>query len=83
MIWRVTPTIAGTWTVDYRIAAGLEGKAKAVTSDGNVPEGQFVVKISDVPPQTRVDDAGNVVPIKPGDIIGQAGSAEQRSEVGK
>jgi hypothetical protein len=83
MIWRVTPTIAGTWTVDYRIAAGLEGKAKAETPDGNVPEGQFVVKISDVPPQTRVDDAGNVVPIKPGDIIGQAGSAEQRSEVGK
>jgi hypothetical protein len=83
MVWRVTPTVAGTWTVDYRIAAGLEGKAKAETPDGNVPEGQFVVKISDVPPQTRVDDAGNVVPIEPGDIIGQAGSDEQRREVGK
>lgn len=81
MVWRLTPTIAGTYTIDYRIAAGLEGKAKAVTSDGSIPEGEFVVKISDVPPQTRVDDSGKVVPIKPTDIIGQAGSAKQRGEV--
>jgi hypothetical protein len=82
IIWSVTPVIAGTYTVDYRIAAGLEGKAVAVTNDGSVPEGEFVVQISDVPPQTRVDDSGKVVPIKPSDIIGQAGSAEQRGEVG-
>ncbi|MFN2611745.1 MAG: hypothetical protein ABR536_00065 [Solirubrobacterales bacterium] len=82
MIWRLTPTIAGTYTVNYKIAAGLEGKAKAVTSDGSIPEGEFVVKISDVPPQTRVDESGKVVPIKPTDIIGQAGSAQQRGEVG-
>jgi len=82
MIWRVTPVMAGNFTLSYTIAAGLNGKAKAVTADGSVPEGEFAVRISDVPPQTRVDDAGNVVPIKPNDIIGQAGSQEQRNEVG-
>lgn len=82
MIWRVTPVVAGTYTVRYKVAAGLNGKAVAVTPDGSVPEGEFVVRISDNPPQTRVDDSGKVVPIKPGDIIGQAGSNEQRGEVG-
>jgi hypothetical protein len=82
IVWSLTPVIAGTYTIDYRIEAGLEGKAVAVTNDGSVPEGEFVVRISDTPPQTRVDDNGKVVPITPSDIIGQAGSAEQRGEVG-
>jgi hypothetical protein len=82
IVWRVTPVQPGTYTVHYRIAAGLQGKAKAVTGDGSVPEGEFVVVISDVPPQTRVDDAGNVVPIQKGDIIGQAGTEQQKSELG-
>jgi hypothetical protein len=81
MVWNVTPVQAGTYTVHYRVAAGLQGKAKAVTGDGSVPEGEFVVRISSTPPQTRVDDSGNVVPINPGDIIGQAGSQEQKSEL--
>jgi hypothetical protein len=38
--------------------------------------------ITDVPPQTRVDNSGRVVPIQKGDIIGQAGSQEQKSELG-
>jgi hypothetical protein len=82
IVWRVTPVQPGTYTVHYRIAAGLQGKAVAVTGDGSVPEGEFVVVISDVPPQTRVDDAGNVVPIQKGDIIGQAGTEQQKSELG-
>jgi hypothetical protein len=82
IVWSLTPVIAGTYTIDYRIAAGLEGKAVAVTNDGGVPEGEFVVRISDTPPQTRVDDNGKVVPIKPTDIIGQAGTPQQRGEVG-
>lgn len=81
LVWRVTPVQAGTYTVHYRLAAGLHGKAVAVTDDGGVPEGEFVVQITDVPPQTRVNDAGEVVPIRKGDIIGQAGSEEQRAEV--
>jgi hypothetical protein len=81
IVWNVTPVQAGTYTVHYRVAAGLEGKAKAVTADGSVPEGEFVVRISSAPPQTRVDGSGRVVPINPGDIVGQAGSQEQKSEL--
>jgi hypothetical protein len=81
IIWNVTPVQPGTYTVHYRVAAGLNGKAKAVTADGSVPEGEFVVRIASTPPQTRVNDAGKVVPIKPSDIIGQAGNQEQKSEL--
>jgi hypothetical protein len=81
MVWNVTPVQAGTFTVHYRVAAGLQGKAKAVTADGSVPEGEFVVRISSAPPQTRVNNAGQVVPIKPSDIIGQAGNQQQKSEL--
>ena len=59
--WRVTPVEPGTYTIHYELAAGLGGKAKAVTSDGSTPEGEFVVTITDKPPNARVDDAGNVV----------------------
>lgn len=82
VVFQVTPVQSGTYTVHYRIAAGLQGKAVAVNADGSVPEGEFVVRITDVPPQTRVDDSGKVVPIEKSDLIGQAGSEEQRSELG-
>jgi hypothetical protein len=81
MVWNVTPVQGGTYTVHYRVAAGLEGKAKAVTGDGSVPEGEFVVRISTAPPQTRVDGSGKVVPINPSDIVGQAGNQQQKSEL--
>lgn len=81
MVWSVTPVQPGTYTVRYRVAAGLEGKAKAVTADGSVPEGEFVVRISNAAPQTRVDNSGKVVPISPNDIVGQAGTQEQKSQL--
>jgi hypothetical protein len=82
IVWNVTAVQGGTYTVHYRVAAGLEGKAKAVTANGSIPEGEFVVRISTAPPQTRVNDSGQVVPIKPNDITGQAGNAQQKAEVG-
>jgi hypothetical protein len=51
------------------------------TGDGSVPEGEFVVRISTAPPQTRVDGSGKVVPINPSDIVGQAGNQQQKSEL--
>jgi hypothetical protein len=81
MVWNVTPVQAGTYTVHYRVAAGLQGKAKAVTADGSVPEGEFVVRISSAPPQTQVDASGKVVPINPSDIVGQAGTKQQKSQL--
>jgi hypothetical protein len=81
IVWRLTPVQRGTYSVHYKLAAGLHGNAVALDSDGSPPEGEFIAQISDAPPQTRVNDAGEVVPIKPGDIIGQAGSDEQKQEL--
>jgi hypothetical protein len=60
MIWKVTPVRGGTYTVNYEVAAGLFGKAKAVTADGSKPSGKFLVTISTKPPQARVNDKGKV-----------------------
>ena len=40
IVWRVTPVQAGTYTVHYELAAGLNGKAKAVTDDGEPGQGR-------------------------------------------
>jgi hypothetical protein len=48
--WRVTPVRAGTYSVRYRVAAGLYGKAKVVdTATGEVPEGSFISRVSRKP----------------------------------
>ncbi len=83
IVWKLTAVQPGAYTIDYVVAAGLQGKAVAENTDGSVPEGEFVVVITNTPPQTRVDDNGKVVPIKKSDIIGQAGSQQQKSELGK
>jgi hypothetical protein len=65
-VWKVTPVQPGKYTLTYEVDAGLGGKAKAKTADGNQPSGSFVVQISDAPPQTRVNDQGQVVEIESG-----------------
>lgn len=64
-IWRVTPVKAGTYTVHYEVAAGLYGKARAVTTDGGKVGGEFVVTVTDRPPQTRVTASGRVETARP------------------
>jgi hypothetical protein len=59
--WRVTPVRAGTYTVHYEVAAGLTGKAKAVTPDGSPVKGEFSSTISAKPPQSCVTGSGKVV----------------------
>jgi hypothetical protein len=59
LVWRVTPVQAGTFTVRYELATGLDGKAKAV-ADGGPAAGEFAATISDKPPKTRVTDSGKV-----------------------
>ena len=46
------PGAGRSYTLRYIVAAGLDGKAKAVTADGGEVKGEFVVKITDVPPKT-------------------------------
>jgi hypothetical protein len=57
--WRLTAVKAGTYTVAYRVAPGLDGKAKP--AGGTRTRGTFTVTISDKPVPARVDDNGNVV----------------------
>jgi hypothetical protein len=76
VVWEVTPVKAGDYRLTYQVDAGLYGKAKAKTPDGGVPTGTFAVRISDVPPQTRVDGQGNVVPIAPGGPGGPGSSGQ-------
>ena len=61
-VFRVTPVVPGTYTVHYELAAGLDGKAKAVTDSGAPVEGEFVATITDKPKATAVDEQGRVVP---------------------
>ena len=76
--WKVTPVRAGDFTVHYRVDAGLGGRAKAVTSDDSPPIGEFAVRISATPPQTRVNDQGEVVQIQP-----SGGGGKQGGQRGK
>jgi hypothetical protein len=75
VVWKVTPVRPGSYTLTYRVDAGLHGKAIAVTDDGSPPAGSFSVTITDVPPQTRVNDAGQVVEIPSGGGAGRGGGA--------
>jgi hypothetical protein len=60
--WHVVPLKPGTHTVSYAIAAGLAGKAKAVSASGGPVKGSFTVEISSAPPATHVDPVtGRVV----------------------
>jgi len=64
--WRVTAVKSGVHSVRYKLAAGLDGKAKAVLAGGNrEPDGKFVIDISGKPAQARVDDDGKVVKTDP------------------
>jgi hypothetical protein len=62
LVWRVTAVQSGTHTVKWQVAAGLNGKAKAVLAGNRAPEGSFTVDISDRPARMRVDpQTGQVV----------------------
>ena len=54
-VWKVTPVRSGRHEVGYRVAAGLNGKAKAQIAGGDKAEGSFNVTITDKPSQATVD----------------------------
>jgi hypothetical protein len=61
-VWKVTPVQSGSHEVRFRVAAGLNGKAKAQGQGGNAAEGSFDVTISPKPAQATVDpDTGEVI----------------------
>jgi hypothetical protein len=60
--WKVTAIQPGTHTVKYRVAAGLNGKAKARVNGQDDFQGTFTVAISGKPAQSHVDpNTGQVI----------------------
>ena len=60
--WGLTAVRPGRHVVGWEIAAGINGKAKAVLQGGGgQPHGQFVVTISSRPTQAYVDQSGQIV----------------------
>jgi hypothetical protein len=57
--WKVTAVKGGDYTIDYSVFPGLDGKAEL--AEGARTEGSFEVSIDDTPPESRVDEDGNVV----------------------
>jgi hypothetical protein len=59
--WGVTAVRPGVHVVHYQIAAGLNGRARAVHAGGQPLSGTFVVSIGSKPRQSYVGDAGQIV----------------------
>jgi hypothetical protein len=59
--WDVTAVIAGKYALKYAVAAGLDGKAKAVLAGGGRPKGEFTGTISNKAPDAKVADDGKTV----------------------
>jgi hypothetical protein len=59
--WAVTAVQAGKHVLAWEVAAGLNGKAKAVLTNGSPPHGTFAVHVSRAPAQSYVDNNGQIV----------------------
>lgn len=59
--WKVTAVSPGRHVVAWEVAAGLNGRAKAVLGGGSRPHGSFVVHIASAPAQSYVNNNGQVV----------------------
>jgi hypothetical protein len=60
--WSVTAVQAGPFKVDWRVAAGLAGKARAVSvGSGQAPSGSFAGSVSNRAPQSRIAEDGRTV----------------------
>jgi hypothetical protein len=60
--WSVTAVQAGPFKIDWRVAAGLDGKAKAVSPGGGAaPSGSFAGSVSSRAPRTRIGEDGRTI----------------------
>jgi hypothetical protein len=59
--WAVVAVTPGHHVVAWVVSAGLSGKAKAVLSNGQTPQGSFPVTISSKPGQSYVNNNGQIV----------------------
>jgi hypothetical protein len=65
--WSVTAIQGGPYKITYRVAAGLDGKAKVVASPGAVLSGSFAGNVSSKPPNVKVasKDGKTIIVVKP------------------
>ena len=60
--WLVVPVKTGAHTVNFRVAAGLAGKARVALGSGGLVAGRFAVIVAPAPLRTHVDPrTGRVV----------------------
>ena len=59
--WKVTAVRAGPFRLSFEVAAGLDGKARAVDPEGRRVRGLFVGRVDARAPDTRVADDGRTV----------------------
>jgi hypothetical protein len=59
--WDVTAVVAGKYSLKYAVAAGLNGKARAILASGGQPRGVFSGTISNKAPDAKVADDGKTV----------------------
>jgi len=67
--WQVTAVRPGTHTLRYKVGAGLDGKARAVSYKGGPTDGSVTVRISRRPRDTVVDP-------KSGDVVERGDSSQ-------
>ena len=60
-VWVVTAVSPGNRILAWQVAAGLNGKAKAILANGSRPQGTFPVHIDKTPTQTYVNNNGQIV----------------------
>ncbi len=63
-VWKLSAVRQGKYTVGYEVSAGLSSEEKAKTASGVAPGGSFVTDISTALPETEVNGAGEIVPLK-------------------
>jgi hypothetical protein len=61
LVWEVTPVKAGAFEISWRVAAGLNGNAKAVAAGGGAPTGKLSGTVSRAAPQVRIAADGKTV----------------------
>ena len=59
--WGLTAVTPGRYVVAWEVAAGLNGKAKAVLANGSAPHGRFSVSVATAPAQSYVNNNGQIV----------------------
>jgi len=59
--WNVTAVRAGPYRLSYEVAAGLDGRARAVGASGRPLKGLFSGTVDDRAPDTRIGEDGHTI----------------------